>query len=447
MIDIDIFKQDTASQFQVIQLLLLNNKSGIEDKEDINELFRALHSLKGTAMVYNLDTIVKLVHKSEDILTLVRKNKIKFDSKIRVLFKELYDVLMILIDISLAKNKISDIVQLSISSIEQKLQNTIVNSSQDIKEEVKYISKPVDEIVTPELNILLVDDMAINTALLKLLVEEWFEDNYLEDYLNIDTAKDGEIALDMVGEKRYDVVFMDIMMPNMDGISSLQGIRLLDLECQPIVIMATALMDDKTKLDSHKAGANAFVTKPIKYNMVTMVLDKYIDKDVDKVKGTACLISPDNIFNDFDKVTDKVTAKEFLKDFNTTTIVEDIEDLHHNLSLLINNLKHDNINENLEVLLSILLEFRKILTNFADFDGLSELLIQLKKDLFTINFNNIDEKSEKKLFEYLNLVLEDTESWTSRVFITQDEEDVFYINKSVLSNCMQLESIIKENRI
>ena len=66
----------------------------------------------------------------------------------------------------------------------------------------------------PDASILLVDDVEMNLVVIKCLLQE--------TKLQIDTAKSGQECLQKVMEKKYDIIFMDHMMPEMDGIETLQ---------------------------------------------------------------------------------------------------------------------------------------------------------------------------------------------------------------------------------
>lgn len=290
------------------------------------------------------------------------------------------------------------------------------------------------------MNLLLVDDIQENTSVLKLLVEEWFEDNNILEYLNIDTAFDGEIALDMIAEKKYDIVFMDIMMPNMDGISALKAIRLLSLECQPIVIMVTALMDKKTKNNSKEAGANAYVTKPVKYNMITGVLNKYICKEFVIQNDKPCLIAPDSNFSQFNSKDEIISAKEFLQDIdNTEYLLDEIEHLHHILEIFRYNLNHNNINRYLNSILKTLHAFENILFSFTYFDTSLYLLRELQEDLNRFDFFNACENRLQNIHDALYPILIDIDNWTQNTFISQELDNILYINETIYNDCKKLE--------
>ncbi|MDR3171834.1 MAG: response regulator [Treponema sp.] len=108
-----------------------------------------------------------------------------------------------------------------------------------------------------ELECLVVDDNQINlTVALAFLALH---------HINADTAVSGKEALQKVQEKRYDLVFMDHMMPEMDGIETVRRIRLLDdewLKTMPIIALsANALSGAQERFLA--AGMNDFIAKPI----------------------------------------------------------------------------------------------------------------------------------------------------------------------------------------
>jgi CheY-like chemotaxis protein len=107
-------------------------------------------------------------------------------------------------------------------------------------------------------NILLVEDYEGNIVIL----------SYLLDSLqcNYDVARTGLQALNMWKEKRYDLILMDVQMPEMDGFTATAQIRLMekekDRERTPIIGMtAHALIGDKEKCI--EVGMDAYLPKPL----------------------------------------------------------------------------------------------------------------------------------------------------------------------------------------
>ncbi|MBF0583126.1 MAG: response regulator [Magnetococcales bacterium] len=116
--------------------------------------------------------------------------------------------------------------------------------------------------------ILLVEDNSINREVARGVLEQVG--------LQVEEAHNGQEAVWMVGQTRYDAVLMDIQMPVMDGITAAQHIR-QDRRCQtlPIIAMtAHALDGDREK--SLAAGMNLHITKPIDNDILYAALVQWI---------------------------------------------------------------------------------------------------------------------------------------------------------------------------
>ena len=80
-----------------------------------------------------------------------------------------------------------------------------------------------------------------------------------QDGMEVDTAFDGEEALEMINEKEYDMVLLDLMLPKMDGLEVCQNIR--GFSDVPIIII-TAKSEDMDKIMGLEYGADDYITKP-----------------------------------------------------------------------------------------------------------------------------------------------------------------------------------------
>lgn len=103
--------------------------------------------------------------------------------------------------------------------------------------------------------ILIVDDEEINLRLIGAVLK-----NY--DYI-YEIARSGIEAIEKTKEMSPNLIFLDIMMPGMDGYEVCRRLK-KDPETQNIpIVMVTALADKASKIKGLKAGANDFITKPI----------------------------------------------------------------------------------------------------------------------------------------------------------------------------------------
>lgn len=106
-----------------------------------------------------------------------------------------------------------------------------------------------------DIRILLVEDNLINQKFAIKALEKLGYDP--------DIASNGKEAVEKVKGNNYDLIFMDLQMPIMDGITATKEIMKLSLKQQPIIVAMTAnaFKDDKDK--SIEAGMSGFLTKPV----------------------------------------------------------------------------------------------------------------------------------------------------------------------------------------
>lgn len=88
--------------------------------------------------------------------------------------------------------------------------------------------------------------------------------NLIRDYFEIKgyevlEAEHGREALEIAEKERLDIVFLDVMMPGMDGMMVCQELR---KEKDMPIIFITALYDEESKLKGYSSGADDYVTKP-----------------------------------------------------------------------------------------------------------------------------------------------------------------------------------------
>jgi two-component system, OmpR family, alkaline phosphatase synthesis response regulator PhoP len=105
--------------------------------------------------------------------------------------------------------------------------------------------------------ILIADD----EAFIRLLIEQTLEELENEGAL-IFTAQDGAEALEIIHEEKPDLVFLDVMMPKIDGYELCQIVKqnqTLDHIC---IVILTAKGQEVDRLNGEKLGADFFITKP-----------------------------------------------------------------------------------------------------------------------------------------------------------------------------------------
>jgi len=104
------------------------------------------------------------------------------------------------------------------------------------------------------LNVLIVEDIIINREFLKKMFKVFFS-------VHVEIAENGEIAVEKVSNNSYDIIFMDMRMPVLDGIEATKQIRTFNKEVPIICMSANVYREDKH--EAQMAGMNDFIEKPL----------------------------------------------------------------------------------------------------------------------------------------------------------------------------------------
>jgi signal transduction histidine kinase/CheY-like chemotaxis protein len=123
-----------------------------------------------------------------------------------------------------------------------------------------------------DLNILLAEDNEFNVIVALDVLE-----NSLPG-VRIDIAENGEIAVVKVQSNRYDLILMDIQMPEMDGYEATRAIRLMGNEKANIPIIAMTANIMKAEVDRcFEAGMNAYISKPFDRHELLATINKVLE--------------------------------------------------------------------------------------------------------------------------------------------------------------------------
>lgn len=116
--------------------------------------------------------------------------------------------------------------------------------------------------------ILVVDDHPINRKLMVSMLEKMG--------LVADLAEDGRQAVNMAENNNYDLIFMDLQMPVMDGLQATRLIREKKRSgSEPIIIAMTANVMDGIENRCLEAGMNEYISKPVKVGCIKHILSQY----------------------------------------------------------------------------------------------------------------------------------------------------------------------------
>lgn len=137
------------------------------------------------------------------------------------------------------------------------------------KEKQKSVEQ-MDDLADVEGKILVVDDVAVNLKVIKMLLKK--------SKLEIDTVDSGFAALEKAKEVHYDIIFLDHMMPVMDGIETFHKLKDDDLSPNrdtPVVMLtANAVGDVKDKY--MEEGFDDYISKPVSFVALKNVIQKLL---------------------------------------------------------------------------------------------------------------------------------------------------------------------------
>ncbi|MCL2791824.1 MAG: response regulator [Spirochaetaceae bacterium] len=113
---------------------------------------------------------------------------------------------------------------------------------------------------------LVVEDYSINQKLFKTILESL--------HIDVEVADNGLVAVELVAEKKFDIILMDIQMPVMNGLDASRKIREMGIKTPIIAVTANTLAGDMEEII--EAGMDDFLSKPFKKNDLTQLLSKWI---------------------------------------------------------------------------------------------------------------------------------------------------------------------------
>lgn len=100
----------------------------------------------------------------------------------------------------------------------------------------------------------------------------------------LDSVADGEAAVKAAELARYDAIFLDVVMPGMDGYAACKNIRRSKLNKNTPIIMLTSRSSKFDKLKGILAGCDTYLTKPVNHNEFKEITQKHLNKSMEKSK-------------------------------------------------------------------------------------------------------------------------------------------------------------------
>jgi PAS domain S-box-containing protein len=256
----------------------------------------------------------------------------------------------------------------------------------------KTSSKAVNEIEPIELdedlkniNVLVVEDIALNQLLMKTLLDDFgFES---------EIASNGNIAIEKLKLKKFDIILMDLQMPEMNGFEATDYIRkVMNLKIPIIALTADVTTMDVAKCKS--VGMNDYIAKPVDEKLLYSKLVGFIKKNIEIM--TEELLNTGNDqkeikYTDLDYLNLRTKSNpklmmemislyleqtpELIKAMKESFIGEDWISLHAAVHKMIPSFSIMGISSNFEVMAR---KIQELATNQQRTDEMNDLVIQLE---------------------------------------------------------------------
>ena len=150
----------------------------------------------------------------------------------------------------------------------------------------------------------------------ELLIRELIRDYCINEGYDCDLAEDGSVAIDLCERNDYDLIIMDIMMPNVDGLTAIKEIKKIkDIP----TIMLSARKEEEDKLHGFDLGIEDYVTKPFSPKelmaRIKVIMKRYNKYDSISIGNITINNSTHEVFIDNEIVDVTSTQFELLKLF------------------------------------------------------------------------------------------------------------------------------------
>ncbi|MBN2527352.1 MAG: response regulator [Deltaproteobacteria bacterium] len=166
-----------------------------------------------------------------------------------------------------------------------------------------------------QIRILLVEDNPTNQIVAKSILEKLGQ--------NCDIAENGAVAVDILKQKPYDLVFMDVQMPEMDGVEATQTVRAFDPSHfnykVPIVAMtANAMQGDRESCIA--AGMDDYISKPVTPEIIETVLRRWSSAMTQSVQARMSIAPEHDLMLPLDVELDETLDRRHV--FNEDNLIE-----------------------------------------------------------------------------------------------------------------------------
>lgn len=258
-IEQNIFFDEFKNKLIILEnsLIDVENANYNYTQDEISEIFRAIHTIKGTADLLGMFDVVSLTHRAEDLLQCIREDKIKINMEICDLYIDLKNFIVLVVD-NVSEGVFDD----------PSVENLYIKFEKEFNRYVHMAETSIDEYL-PVKTILVIDDSAIARYMIKkIAVDEGY------NVLTTDNVEDG---WEKIKGYAIDLLFCDFSEPNEDTIGLAETIRIDSATKNIPIVMLLDNSDVKTNKLGKDISAKAWLKKPIIENKLKLVLSKVFD--------------------------------------------------------------------------------------------------------------------------------------------------------------------------
>jgi signal transduction histidine kinase/CheY-like chemotaxis protein len=268
--------EDNASQRRILKEILVKQGASVTEVENSEQGFAELQRAKETTEFYQLALVdCRMAGMSGfQIADQIKKNS------------DVVDKIIIILPTDHRRGDLTRCRELGLAGylIKPIRESSLIDTIKTVLSKPKVAEEPISGLdrklqpstagMTRPLNILLVEDSEDNRVLFQAFIKK--------TPYQLDIAENGHIAVEKFKSNHYDIVFMDIQMPVMDGRMATKTIREWEKgkareDLTPIIALtAHAFKEDEQK--SLEAGCTAYLTKPIKKEKVLEAILEYAKK-------------------------------------------------------------------------------------------------------------------------------------------------------------------------
>jgi len=147
--------------------------------------------------------------------------------------------------------------------------------------------------------------------------------------------------------------------------------------------------------------------------------------------------------------SDKISAEEFLEStpLNIALKAEELDEIGDSLDSVLYDFEKSGDASFLVTIADNLKKYAMVMDGMLEFQHLAHAVLSTENALLSVDTSEIDESKRKLLVRVISGLVDDLSRWQRSIFITKDVDDVHYLDSSLLSSALQIESMLKNEEV